>query len=110
MFFLELTKPQFFLLMAAAALLIGVVLLMIGVVILVTRVLGGEVKDLAVQTARLAQKGITEEVAGLVGNATTLVDSLNWLVKSAAGVGVFLIIIGLLLLASAYGLAIQIPY
>jgi hypothetical protein len=55
MFFLELTKPQFFLLMAAAALLIGLVLLVVGVVILVTRVLGGEVKDLAVQTARLAQ-------------------------------------------------------
>lgn len=105
---LDLTKNEFFLIMASAALVIGLILIIIGVVILVTRVLGGDVKKIAVQTAKLAQKGIAEEVAGLVGNTTTLVDSLNGLVKTAAGVGVFFILIGLLMLAAAYGLALQI--
>lgn len=108
MMLLDLTKNEFFLIMASAALVIGLILIIIGVVILVTRVLGGDVKKIAVQTAKLAQKGIAEEVAGLVGNTTTLVDSLNGLVKTAAGVGVFFILIGLLMLAAAYGLALQI--
>lgn len=105
---LDLTKNEFFLIMASAALAIGLILIIIGVVILATRVLGGDVKKIAVQTAKLAQKGIAEEVAGLVGNTTTLVDSLNGLVRTAAGVGVFFILIGLLMLAAAYGLALQI--
>lgn len=106
---LDLTKNEFLLTMAAVALALGVILLVIGVVILLTRVLGGGVKEIAEQTARLAQKGIAEEIAGLVGNASTLVESLNQLVRTAAGVGVFLIIIGLLLMVAAYGLATQIP-
>lgn len=105
---LDLTKNEFFLIMASAALIIGLILIIIGIVILVTRVLGGDVKKIALQTAKLAQKGIAEEVAGLVGNTTTLVDSLNGLVKTAAGVGVFFILIGLLMLAAAYGLALQV--
>jgi hypothetical protein len=71
-------------------------------------VLGGEVRQIAEQTARLAQKGIAEEIAGLVGNASTLVESLNQLVRTAAGVGVLLMIIGLMLMAAAYGLVLQI--
>lgn len=105
----DMTKNEFLLTMAGVALGLGVVLLLIGVIILITRVLGGDVKKIAEQTARLAQKGIAEEIAGLVGNASTLVESLNQLVRTAAGVGVFLIVIGLLLMAAAYGLAMQIP-
>src|SRR5574340_342811 len=108
MMLFDLTKNELFMMMPLAALIIGVILLIVGVIILITRVLGGDVKKIAEQTARLAQKGIAEEVAGLVGNASTLVDSLNGLIKSAAGVGVFLILIGLLMLAAAYGLALQI--
>lgn len=105
---LELTKTEFIMALAEFALGLGVLLLIIGVVILISRVLGGEVKQIAEQTARLAQKGIAEEIAGLVGNASTLVESLNQLVRTAAGVGVFLIVIGLLLMAAAYGLVLQI--
>ncbi len=105
---LELTKTEFIMAMAEFALGLGILLLIIGVVILISRVLGGEVKQIAEQTARLAQKGIAEEIAGLVGNASTLVESLNQLVRTAAGVGVFLIVIGLLLMAAAYGLVLQV--
>ncbi len=108
MMLLDMTKSEFLLTMAGFALVLGIILLVIGVIILITRVLGGDVKQIAEQTARLAQKGIAEEIAGLVGNASTLVESLNQLVRTAAGVGVFLIVIGLLLMAAAYGLAVQV--
>ncbi len=105
---LDITKTELLMTMAQVALGLGIILLVIGVIILITRVLGGGVKEIAEQTARLAQKGIAEEIAGLVGNASTLVESLNQLVRTAAGVGVFLIVIGLLLMAAAYGLVMQI--
>lgn len=105
---LDITKTELLMAMAQVALGLGIILLVIGVIILITRVLGGGVKEIAEQTARLAQKGIAEEIAGLVGNASTLVESLNQLVRTAAGVGVFLIVIGLLLMAAAYGLVMQI--
>jgi hypothetical protein len=108
MMLLDMTKSEFVLTMAEFALGLGILLLLVGVIILVSRVLGGDVKQIAEQTARLAQKGIAEEIAGLVGNASTLVESLNQLVRTAAGVGVFLIVIGLLLMAAAYGLVIQL--
>ena len=66
------------------------------------------VHKIAVQTTELAEKGVAEEVAGLVGNASTLIVPLNQLVKTAAGIGVFLIILGSLMIASAYWLTLQI--
>jgi len=105
---LDMTTNELIMTMAEFALALGIILLITGVVILITRVLGGEVKQIAMQTAELAKKGIAEEIAGLVGNASTLVESLNQLVRTTAGVGVFLIILGLLLMAAAYGLVLQI--
>jgi tellurite resistance protein TehA-like permease len=99
---------DFRLTMAACLLGLGAIFLVIGIVILLTRVLGKDISTIAAQTAKLAQKGIAEDVAGLVGNASGLVDALNQLVRTAAGIGIFFIIIGLLLIAIAYSLAIQL--
>jgi hypothetical protein len=71
-------------------------------------VVGDDVRTLATQTAKLAQKGITDDVSGLVGNASTLIDSLNGLTKTSAGLGMFLIFIGLALFGAAYALIIKI--
>ena len=57
------------------------------------RTSSSEVKALATQTARLAQKGIAEEVAGLVGNASTLVDAMDQLVRTTRGIGIFLTVL-----------------
>lgn len=108
MSFFDLTSTQFLLVLAGVLLVMGVLLIIIGVIVLVSRVLGGDLKKIAEQTATLAQKGIAEEVAGLVGNASTLVEALNGLIKSAAGIGVFLILIGLVFMAAAYGLVLQL--
>jgi hypothetical protein len=79
-----------------------------GIIILTTRAAGKDFHTLAAQTTRLAQKGLAEEVAGLVGNATSLLDAMNQLIRTAAGVGVFLTFFGLVLMGSAAFLALKI--
>jgi hypothetical protein len=93
---------------AVLLLLLGIGTFIAGIVVLVYRVAGRHLRTLATQTTRLAQKGITEEVAGLVGNAASLLDSVNQLLRTTAGVGVFLSFLGLLMIAAACWLAIQL--
>lgn len=88
--------------------ILGMASTITGIVILVTRVTGRDLNTLATQTTRLAQKGLAEEVAGLVGNATSLLDALNQLIRTASGVGVFLTVFGVLVMGGATWLALQI--
>jgi hypothetical protein len=94
--------------MSVTLFLLGVIITVAGVVILVTRAIGRDVKTLATQTTRLVQKGLAEDVAGLVGNASSLLDAVNQLMRTTAGVGVFLTIFGMLLMGAACWLALQI--
>jgi hypothetical protein len=86
---------------------LGAVSLATGIFILFHKVMGDELKVIAAQTTRLAQKGITEEISGLVGNASALLDALNQLVRTTTGVGVFLSLIGFILMVAAYYLGMQ---
>lgn len=79
-----------------------------GIFILIKKVMGEELKMIATQTAKLVQKGLAEEVAGLVGNASSLLNALNQLVRTTTGVGVFLAIFGFILMIVAYYLAVQL--
>jgi hypothetical protein len=94
--------------MVVGLFLLGVITLIIGIMILITRSAGKEVRSLATQTAKLARKGIAEDVAGLVGNASTLLSATNELVRTSAGIGVFLAILGFLLMAAATWLVLNI--
>ena len=49
-----------------------------------------------------------KDVAGLVGNASSLLDAINKLVRTTAGVGVFLTIIGLIFMFAASWIALKI--
>jgi hypothetical protein len=88
--------------------LLGMITFTAGVLILAFRASSTDVKTLAAQTARLAQKGLAEEVAGLVGNASDLVDAMNQLVRTTRGVGIFLTAMGMFMMGVACWLAIQI--
>ncbi len=48
-----------------------------GLFVLITRVLGGGINKIAKETQKIVQKGIAEEVAGLVGNASVLIESVK---------------------------------
>ncbi len=87
---------------------LGAISLASGIFILFKKVMGDEMKVIATQTAKLAQKGLAEEVAGLVGNASALLGALKALIKTTTGVGVFLTLIGFILMVVSYYLAMQI--
>ncbi len=87
--------------------LLGAIALATGIFVLFRKVMGDELKVIASQTSRLAQKGITEEITGLVGNASALLEALNSLVKTTTGVGVFLTLIGFILMVVSYYLGLR---
>lgn len=97
-----MSSNDFIMTMALVLLAIGVVVLGIGVYTLIKKVLGKELSTIADQTVKIAQKGITDEISGLVGNARALIEVLNEMVKTATGIGIFLVILGGLLMAGAY--------
>jgi hypothetical protein len=97
-----MSSSDFIMTMAIVLLVIGVVVLGIGVYTLTNKVLGKEMNTIANQTVKIAQKGITDEISGLVGNARALIEVLNEMVKTATGIGIFLVILGALLMAGAY--------
>ncbi len=81
---------------------LGVILVLAGFILLLTRATGKAVNTIAAQTTRMAQKGLAEDIAGLVGNASSLIEALNQLVLTTAGVGIFLILSGFIMLVASY--------
>ena len=98
------------LLIAAAVFVLGFLLILIGSLVLVSRGYSREVRALAAHTARLGQKGLAQEVTGLVNSATELVASINSLVRTASGIGLFLITLGISMLVAAYWVIQQIAW
>lgn len=95
------------LLMALILFLVGLGTMITGIVILTTRAASKDMRNLADQTTKLAQKGIAEDVAGLVGNASTLLDAINQMVRTTTGIGVFLTVLGLIMCVAGCWLALR---
>lgn len=81
-------------LMATSVAAMGFLTFMLGVFVLVGRALGREMRSLTSQTSQLAQKGLGDDLPGLVGNASLLFEAIQRLVKTAQGIGVFLVLLG----------------
>jgi hypothetical protein len=94
--------------MSASFFTLGMITFSLGVFILFTRVTGQNVRSIAQQTSLLAQKGITEDIAGLVGNANALLSTMSEMVRTAAGVGVFMTISGATLMGAGFWIILQI--
>jgi PleD family two-component response regulator len=104
----SMTVNDFILTMGIALLVAGLVFLGIGAYVLVKKLLGRDLQNISEQTTKLAQKGLTDDITGLVGNARSLIEALNDLVKTTAGVGILLLMLGIVLLSGAYVLVLQI--
>ncbi|NIV13536.1 MAG: hypothetical protein GWN62_20315 [Aliifodinibius sp.] len=102
---LDFTLILFF--MDGLLFILGVFMVLVGLAILAKKAFGNEVKALATTTSKLAQKGITDDIAGLVGNASALMNALQEMVKTARGIGVFLILVGGIFIASSIVILIQ---
>ena len=88
--------------MATVMFLLGLIVLSISIYILTKQAVGRDIQTIAKQTTKLAEKGITENIAGLVGNASALINALHDLSKTNTGIGVFLVFLGIALLTTAY--------
>lgn len=86
---------------------LGLISFITGFIVLLTRVLGKGISQIAKETQKVVQKGITEEIASIIGNASVLIDSLNQMVTTAAGIGVFLMTLGVLLMAGSFALFLR---
>jgi hypothetical protein len=86
---------------------LGLISFITGFIVLLTRVLGKGITQIAKQTQNVVQKGITEEIASIIGNASVLIESLNQMVTTSAGIGVFLMVLGVLLMGSSFALFIR---
>lgn len=96
------TAFEFQITMATILFLLGLIVLAISIFILTRQAIGKDIQTIAKQTTKLAEKGITENIAGLVGNASALINALHDLSKSNTGIGVFLVFLGIALLTTAY--------
>lgn len=81
---------------------LGFLTIVLGIAILIRGVWGHDLSTLASQTTRLAQKGLAEEVSGLVGNASALLTTINEMVRTSTGIGLYLTLVGITLLAIAF--------
>ena len=105
---ISIPADQLMLLMAISLFTLGLLGVIIGITILVTRTASKEVRTLATQTTRLAQKGLSDDIVGLVGNTSALLEALNALVRTTAGIGVFITIVGLLMMVASGWFAYQL--
>src|SRR5512139_1090740 len=94
----NLSPNELQLFMLIGIFLLGSITFLLGLAILMYGAWGKDLRNIADQTARLAQKGIAEEISGLVGNASTLMTTLNDLMRTSNGIGFYLTIVGALLM------------
>ncbi len=80
--------------MASGLFLIGLVTFATGVAVLVIRSIGQDTRAISKSVVQLTNKGITDEVSGLIGNASALLAATRDLIQTTKGIGVFLIISG----------------
>ena len=99
---------KFILLVMDASLFgLGTIMVLFGLGILAKKAFGTEVQALADTTSKLAQKGIADDIAGLVGNASALMYALQEMIKTARGIGVFLILTGGIFIAASLLLLVE---
>lgn len=94
--------------MAITGFTIGLITFVAGILILTLKPSTTDIKTLITQTTNLAQKGIAEDISGLVGNASVLMSAMSDLVRTTSGVGVFLSILGMILMLGSAWLAWQL--
>jgi hypothetical protein len=90
------------LVMLSVTYLLGFTTTILGIAILVHGAWGHDLRTLATQTTRLAQKGLAEEVSGLVGNASALLTTINEMVRTSTGIGLYLTMVGIILIGIAF--------
>jgi hypothetical protein len=80
--------------MASGLFLIGLITFATGVAILVIRSIGKETRAVSKSILHITEKGIADDLSGLVDNASALMTATSNLIQTTKGIGVFLIVSG----------------
>ncbi len=80
--------------MASGLFLIGLITFATGVAVLIIRSIGQDTRTISKSIAQITEKGIADDVSGLVGNASALMTATTNLIQTTKGIGVFLVISG----------------
>lgn len=80
--------------MASGLFLIGLITFATGVAILIIRSIGQDTRSISKSIAQITNKGIADDVSGLIGNASMLMDATTNLIQTTKGIGVFLVVSG----------------
>lgn len=80
--------------MGSGLFLIGLITFATGVAVLVIRSIGQDTRTISKAIAQITEKGIADDISGLVGNASSLMTATTNLIQTTKGIGVFLVISG----------------
>ena len=105
---LPMTQNDFLFTLAGAAFLLGIITFLIGIFILAFKVTNSDFNEISSSSAKLVRKGLTEDVSGLVNNASSLLESITRMSKTRAGVGMFMVLVAVVLLVAAYFLVTRL--
>jgi len=107
-FMFGLSVNDFLLTLAVTILIMGIISFVVGIIIMAFKVINEDFTKISSETAKLVNKGLTDDVSDLVGSASSLLQSINEMAKTKAGVGMFLLIVSFVLLGCAYLLVTRI--
>jgi len=82
----------------------GLLCLLAGILILIGRGFTREMRTLADTSTELSKRAINHDMTLLANSVTEILSQVNQLMKTAAGTGAFLIVVGVGLMAGAYWL------
>jgi hypothetical protein len=82
----------------------GLICLLAGILILIGRSFTREMRTLADTSTELSKRAINHDMTALAESVSEILSQINQLMKTAAGVGAFLIVVGVGLMAAAYWL------
>lgn len=104
-----LTMNDLILILSFVILAMGVITFIVGIFTLAFKINSEDFNEISSQTAKIMNKGMSEDISGMIGNASSLLQSINEMARTKAGVGMFLLIVAFILLGCAYFLITRIP-
>ena len=99
---ITINATDFTLTLAIILAVMGIITFLVGIIILAFKVKSDEFNSITEQSAKLMEKGLVDNVSDLMGSTTSLLDTINQMVKTKAGIGVFLVLITFVLFGVAY--------
>ena len=89
---------------AALLVVIGFISLIIGLIILTKNSFSKDYDEVTNEVAKLAKKGLLNDVGSSLQSASFLVKEMNELLKTNRGIGLAMIIVGIILLSGGLAL------